>query len=143
MRNFVVLSLAAFSLLGIPAARVSVLRQTPARIPRARGSVQRMDFGKTAEGTPVDLYVLTNGKMTAKVMTYGAILTEIDVPDRNGKLGDVVLGFDNLAATWPAIRISGPPPGGSPTGSPRESSRSTARNTSWPSITGLTRCTAG
>ena len=55
-----------------------------------------MDFGKTPEGTPVDLYVLTNGKMTAKVMTYGAIVTEIDVPDRNGKLADVVLGFDNL-----------------------------------------------
>ena len=56
-----------------------------------------MDFGKTPEGTPVELYVLTNGKMTAKVMTYGAILTELLVPDRNGKIGDVVLGFDNLA----------------------------------------------
>jgi aldose 1-epimerase len=57
-----------------------------------------MDFGKTAEGTPVELYVLTNGKMTAKVMSYGAILTELSVPDRTGKIGDVVLGFDNLAA---------------------------------------------
>ena len=55
-----------------------------------------MDFGKTPEGAPVDLYVLTNGKMTAKVMTYGAILTELQVPDRNGKLADVVLGFDSL-----------------------------------------------
>ena len=55
-----------------------------------------MDFGKTPEGTPVELYVLTNGKMTAKVMTYGAILTELQVPDRNGKLADVVLGFDSL-----------------------------------------------
>ena len=44
------------------------------------------------------MYVLTNGKMTAKVMTYGAILTELHVPDRNGKLADVVLGFDNLAS---------------------------------------------
>ncbi len=56
-----------------------------------------MDFGKTAEGTPVELYVLTNGKITAKVMTYGAILTELIVPDREGKPGDVVLGFDSLA----------------------------------------------
>ena len=55
-----------------------------------------MDFGKTPEGTPIDLYVLTNGKMTAKVMTYGAILTEIHVPDRDGKVADVVLGFDTL-----------------------------------------------
>ncbi len=63
----------------------------------APGSVQKMDFGKTAEGTPVELYVLTNGKITAKVMTYGAILTELIVPDREGKPGDVVLGFDSLA----------------------------------------------
>ena len=56
-----------------------------------------MDFGKTPDGTPVDLYVLTNGKVTAKVMTYGAILTELIVPDRHGKPADVVLGFDNLA----------------------------------------------
>jgi aldose 1-epimerase len=58
-------------------------------------SFDKMDFGKTPEGTPVEKYVLSNGKMTVKVITYGAIVTEIDVPDRNGKLADVVLGFDN------------------------------------------------
>lgn len=55
-----------------------------------------MDFGKTADGTPVERYVLTNGKVTAKVMTYGGIITDLIVPDRNGKPGDVVLGFDTL-----------------------------------------------
>ena len=60
------------------------------------GRVSRMDFGKTPDGTPVELYTLTNGKITAKVMTYGAILTELIVPDRNGKAADVVLGFDSL-----------------------------------------------
>jgi aldose 1-epimerase len=70
----------------------------PGEACRSQGSLERMDFGKTAEGTPVELYVLTNGKMTAKVMSYGAILTELSVPDRTGKIGDVVLGFDNLAA---------------------------------------------
>ncbi len=44
---------------------------------KSQGSLERMDFGKTPDGTPVELYVLTNGKMTAKVMTYGAILTEL------------------------------------------------------------------
>ena len=34
--------------------------------------------------------------MTAKVMTYGATLTELDVPDKDGKFADVVLGFDDL-----------------------------------------------
>ena len=55
-----------------------------------------MEFGKTADGTPVELYVLKNGQITVKVMTYGAIITEIDTPDRNGKQDDVVLGFDSL-----------------------------------------------
>ncbi len=71
--------------------------------PQAKGGgkmetgIQKMEFGKTEDGTPVDLYVLTNAKGTiAKVMTYGAILTELHVPDRDGKLDDVVLGFDNL-----------------------------------------------
>jgi aldose 1-epimerase len=58
--------------------------------------VSRMEFGKTPDGTPVELYTLTNGKITAKVITYGATLTELDVPDRDGKPGDVVLGFDSL-----------------------------------------------
>jgi aldose 1-epimerase len=64
---------------------------------QSQGRVERMDFGKTPEGIPVELYVLTNGRMTAKVMTYGATLTELLVPDRNGKAADVVLGFDSLA----------------------------------------------
>jgi aldose 1-epimerase len=59
--------------------------------------VEKRPFGKTPDGTPIDLYVLTNAKgMTAKIMTYGALLTELNVPDRDGKFADVVLGFDNL-----------------------------------------------
>jgi aldose 1-epimerase len=62
-----------------------------------RAGVEKRDFGKTDDGTAVDLYVLTNAKgMTARVMTYGAILTELHVPDRDGKLDDVVLGFDEF-----------------------------------------------
>lgn len=54
-------------------------------------------FGSLDDGTAIDLYILKNAKgATAKVITYGAILTELWVPDRTGKLGDVVLGFDNL-----------------------------------------------
>jgi len=59
--------------------------------------IQKTEFGKTSDGTAVDLYTLTNRNgMIAKVMTYGAILTELDVPDRNGKNADVVLGFADL-----------------------------------------------
>ncbi|HEV3203163.1 MAG TPA: aldose epimerase family protein [Gemmataceae bacterium] len=64
---------------------------------KVKVSIQKMDFGKTSEGTPVDLYLLTNGTgVRAKIITYGGIITELLVPDRDGKLGDVVLGFDDL-----------------------------------------------
>jgi aldose 1-epimerase len=75
---------------------------SPAVAAENKAMVEKKPFGKTAEGKEVDLYVLTNapgvtGKgMRAKVITYGAILTELDVPDRDGRLGDVVLGFEGL-----------------------------------------------
>ncbi len=60
------------------------------------GRIEKMDFGKTPDGTPVELYVLKNGQMTVKVITYGAIVTEIHVPDAKGKTADVALGFNHL-----------------------------------------------
>ena len=54
-------------------------------------------FGHTADGTPVDLYVLTNaGGMQVSLTNYGGIVTSVLVPDRTGRLADVVLGFDRL-----------------------------------------------
>ena len=56
-------------------------------------------FGKTTEGVAVDIYTLKNSHgMVARIMTYGATLTELHVPDRDGKMADVTLGFDNLEA---------------------------------------------
>ncbi|HEU5396831.1 MAG TPA: aldose epimerase family protein [Verrucomicrobiae bacterium] len=63
----------------------------------SKGSITKADFGKTPQGAPVELYTLRNGKgMQATIMTYGGIVTSLKVPDKNGNLGDVVLGFDNL-----------------------------------------------
>ena len=60
--------------------------------------VEMTKFGTTAEGEPVQIYTLNNRNgLKAKVMTYGALLTELHVPDRTGKMADVVLGFDDLA----------------------------------------------
>jgi aldose 1-epimerase len=62
-------------------------------------TIEKKGFGKTTEGVPVDLYILTNANgMQAKISTYGAILTALQVPDKHGKLDDVVLGFDDLDA---------------------------------------------
>jgi aldose 1-epimerase len=74
-----------------------LLAAAPALAAEKKAGVTKADFGKTTEGTAVDLYTLTNAKgAVAKVMTYGATLTELHVPDRTGKVGDVVLGFDSL-----------------------------------------------
>lgn len=61
------------------------------------GRIMKQAFGKTAEGTPVDVYTLSNKNgMTAKIMTYGATLISLNAPDKSGKMADVVLGFDTL-----------------------------------------------
>lgn len=55
-------------------------------------------FGKTKTGEEVYTYELTNSNnMSAKVMNYGAILVSLNVPDKNGVVKDVCLGYDNVA----------------------------------------------
>jgi aldose 1-epimerase len=64
---------------------------------KERTTVEKSPFGVMPDGTKVEMYVLANGKgMTAKVISYGGIITQLDVPDKDGKSSDVVLGFDNL-----------------------------------------------
>jgi aldose 1-epimerase len=56
------------------------------------------NFGTLPDGSIVKRYTLQNKNgITAKVMEYGAILTELWVPDQKGEFRDVVCGFDNLA----------------------------------------------
>ena len=63
----------------------------------AEARVQKAEFGKLPNGTAIEQYTLENTKgAEAKVITYGATLAELWVPDKNGKKEDVVLGFDNL-----------------------------------------------
>jgi len=68
--------------------------------------LEEQEFGKTPEGALVKLFTLRNAKGTsAKVMTYGAIITEIKVPDRLGAMTNVVLGagdFDPYRKGFPA-----------------------------------------
>jgi aldose 1-epimerase len=61
------------------------------------GSTTKKPFGKTPDGQLVDLYVLTNKSgAEVSISTYGGSVVSIKVPDRNGKLADVVLGYDNV-----------------------------------------------
>src|SRR5713226_6499270 len=59
------------------------------------GSTTKKSFGKTPGGQAVDLYVLTNKSgAEASITNYGGAVVSLKVPDRNGKLADVVLGYD-------------------------------------------------
>lgn len=59
--------------------------------------LESIDWGRTSDGQNVRLFTLRNRHgMVAKITSYGAILTELRVPDRQGKAANVVLGFDNL-----------------------------------------------
>jgi aldose 1-epimerase len=60
-------------------------------------SINTESFGKTPEGQRVALYTLTNTNgIRARITNYGAILVSLEVPDKNGKLADITLGFDTL-----------------------------------------------
>lgn len=54
-------------------------------------------FGLTKDGTQVTRYWLSDGKCRVAVLTYGGIIQTIEVPDREGNLVDVILGFDSPA----------------------------------------------
>jgi aldose 1-epimerase len=62
----------------------------------AKTRVSKQAFGHTPEGTPVDLYLLADGKIEVRIITYGGIVMSLRTPDRNGKLDDVVLGCDSV-----------------------------------------------
>lgn len=60
-------------------------------------SIIKRPYGTTMAGRQVDEFTLTNGNgVEVKVITYGGIMTSIKVPDRNGNLANVALGFSNL-----------------------------------------------
>lgn len=79
-------SLAALALLAVTTAA------------QADISIEKSPFGKTKDGTEVDLYTLKNeAGMTVVLSTRGATITQIHVPDKDGKFADVTLGFDDVA----------------------------------------------
>ena len=63
----------------------------------AQATVTKSSFGTTSDGKAVDLYTLTSGKTTVGLITFGARVQSIKVPDRTGAIADVALGFNTVA----------------------------------------------
>src|SRR5271168_4256999 len=59
--------------------------------------VTKSVFGEMPDGTKVEIYTLEEGALKARIMTYGARVVSLEVPDRSGKIADVVLGYESLA----------------------------------------------
>jgi aldose 1-epimerase len=63
----------------------------------SKPEIKKQAFGMTRNQEPVELYTLTNANgMEARIMTYGGTVVSLRVQDRNGRLSDVVLGYDSL-----------------------------------------------
>lgn len=54
-------------------------------------------FGKTSKGEEVYAYTITNGKISAEILDFGATLRSIYVPDKNGNVADVTIGYEDFA----------------------------------------------
>lgn len=69
----------------------------PSYAKQAERKVQVSEFGKTSDGIPIFRYILANKQgVEAVVISFGATLVSLKVPDRAGKSADVVIGYDTV-----------------------------------------------
>ncbi len=62
-----------------------------------RPDITQAPFGQLPDGSAITQFTLANANgMVAKIIDFGGVITELQVPDRSGKLANVVLGFDSL-----------------------------------------------
>ncbi|MBX3746349.1 MAG: galactose mutarotase [Verrucomicrobiae bacterium] len=88
---------ATWRILGCGCTAAALLLVAGCATPSGTPSIERQSWGTLPDGTPVDLYILRQaGGVEARISNYGGIVTSLIVPDRAGRLGDVVLGHDSL-----------------------------------------------
>jgi aldose 1-epimerase len=88
--------LAAIELVGCSTSRERQSEPSTVQPPAVAATITEAPFGKLGDA-PVQIYTLTNRNgLVARITNYGAIVTELHVPDRTGRLADVVAGFENL-----------------------------------------------
>jgi aldose 1-epimerase len=80
---------------GIKLAFIIAIIMLPLQL-EAKTTVTKQPFGKTTDGTPVEIYTLKDANAEIRIMTYGGIIQSVKIPDRKGHVADVVLGFDSV-----------------------------------------------
>ena len=109
-----------------------------------KSTMKKQPFGKLSDGREVDLYTLTNKHgMEVAITNFGGIVVTLKVPDRVGKVEDVVLGYDSLDGYLTNKAFFGAPSVATAIASATLRSLSTARRTLFRKTTATTRCTAG
>ncbi|MGA9657794.1 MAG: aldose epimerase family protein [Asticcacaulis sp.] len=95
-RFALVCGLGALMALGACSAKEATKTETAAAA-TSGVTATRSSFGALSDGTPVEIVELKNTKgMSAKLITYGAAIQSLMVPDRDGKVADVVIGYDTI-----------------------------------------------
>jgi len=61
-----------------------------------QSQVTKQGWGKTGDGTAVELYTIKSSEIEAHILTFGGIVQALKVPDKAGKTADIVLGFDSI-----------------------------------------------
>ncbi len=100
VNRLMIFGLAVFTggvIAGSSGCRCRCCEPAAAKEPAALTRVEEQIFGRMPDGAEVSLFTLRNANgMTVKIMSRGATVTELLVPDRDGKLGNVVLGAESL-----------------------------------------------
>ncbi len=84
-------------LLSLLTSVIACRQQKPGVTGVAGMEMKKEIFGRLPDGKEVEAFILTNSHgLRAKIMTYGATLISLEIPDRDGQLADIVLGHNNL-----------------------------------------------
>jgi aldose 1-epimerase len=81
---------------GVTSAVVVFLMLFASLSMKAATKVSKESFGKMPDGTAVDIYTIGDQTIEARIITYGGTIVSLRTPDKNGKVADIVQGFDSL-----------------------------------------------
>lgn len=95
--TLVLMALTSAVFLALAACSSSTPRDSAPAPAAPAASVTRAPFGTLPDGTPIEVFTLTNAHgIVVRAITYGGIIVSLHAPDRDGRLDDIVLGYDTV-----------------------------------------------